>query len=89
MSNSIGYNFIRQSLLAPTVLEHQSKINSSCTAGNSLFQAQATSQVRKSPITTEFRGSSLNMRKSKLPMETNRVVSVFPHAVLTTDPASE
>ncbi|KAL6983727.1 alpha-glucan, water dikinase [Sarracenia purpurea var. burkii] len=89
MSNSIGYNFIRQSLLAPTVLEHQSKINSSCTAGNSLFQAQATSQVRKLPITTEFRGSSLNMRKSKLPMETNRVVSVFPYAVLTTDPASE
>ncbi|PSS28509.1 Alpha-glucan water dikinase [Actinidia chinensis var. chinensis] len=89
MSNSIGHNFLRQSLLAPTVLEHQSKINSSCTVGNTLFQVQASSQIRKSPITTEFRGIYLNVRKSKLPVETHRVNSAFPRAALATDLPSE
>lgn len=86
MSNSIGHNFLHQSLLAPTVLEHQSKINSPCIASNTLFQAQANSQLRKSPINTKFKGSSLtNVRKTKLVMGTNRAVSDFPTAVLATD----
>nr|AOQ26246.1 GWD1 [Actinidia deliciosa] len=89
MSNSIGHNFLRQSLLAPAVLEHQSKINSSCTVGNTLFQVQASSQIRKSPITTEFRGIYLNVRKSKLLVETHRVNSAFPLAALATDLPSE
>ena len=89
MSNSIGHNFLHQSLLAPAVLEHQSKINSSCTAGNTLFQVQASSQIRKSPITTEFRGIYLNVRKSKLSVETRRVNYAFPQAALATDLHSE
>uniref|UniRef100_A0A5B6YGN2 alpha-glucan, water dikinase n=1 Tax=Davidia involucrata TaxID=16924 RepID=A0A5B6YGN2_DAVIN len=89
MSNSIGYNLLHQSLLPSTVLEHQTKINPASIAGNTLFQAQATLQVRKSTISTKFRGDRLNVRKTKLPMGTHRVLSAFPQAILVTDPASE
>ncbi|KAL7196896.1 hypothetical protein ACSBR1_036832 [Camellia fascicularis] len=88
MSNSIGHNLVHQSLLGPTVLEHQSKINSSCLAGNTLFHAQATSQVRKLPLSTEFRGRRLDVRKPKLLMGTPPPNSLFPRAVLTTGTAS-
>lgn len=90
MSNSIGHKLLPQSFLAPTVLEHQSKTNPCCIAGgHTLFQAQAYSQFRKCPLTTKFWGSTLNVGKGKLPMGTLRVGSVFPQAVLATDPASE
>lgn len=90
MSNSTGHNFLHQSLLAPTVLlEHQSKINSSCVPSNTLFQSQANSQLRKSPISTKFKGNVLNVRKTKLAMGTNRAVSDFPQAVLAADSAYE
>ncbi|XP_059633696.1 alpha-glucan water dikinase, chloroplastic isoform X2 [Cornus florida] len=90
MSNSIGHNLLHQSLLSPTVLEHQSKSNSFCIfTGNNLFQAQATSSIRKSPLSTIFRGNCLDVRKMKPPMTTHRALSVSPHAVLTTDPSSQ
>ncbi|KAG5520839.1 hypothetical protein RHGRI_033418 [Rhododendron griersonianum] len=90
MSNSTGHNFLHQSLLAPTVLlEHQSKINSSCVPSNTLFQSQANSQLRKSPISTKFKGNVLNVRKTQLAMGTNRAVSDFPQAVLAADSAYE
>ncbi|XAR65092.1 Alpha-glucan, water dikinase [Bertholletia excelsa] len=89
MSNLTGHNLLLQSLLAPTVLEHKSKINSSCIAGNTLLQAQAPSQARKSSIITKFRGTALKVRTTKLPIGTHRAVSVAPQAVLATDQASK
>lgn len=89
MSNSTGHNFLHQSLLAPIVLEHQSKINSPCVPSNTLFQSQVNSQLRKSPISTKFKGNILNVRKTKLAMGTNRAVSDFPRAVLAADSAYE
>ncbi|XP_058192973.1 alpha-glucan water dikinase, chloroplastic-like isoform X2 [Rhododendron vialii] len=91
MSSSIGHNLPHQSFLAPTALEHQIiKINPCCISGrNNLFQAQAYSRLRKSPTGTKFWGNSLNVGRVKLPMGTHRVGSVFPRAVLATDPASE
>ncbi|GMP85116.1 hypothetical protein CsSME_00038405 [Camellia sinensis var. sinensis] len=89
MSNSIGHNLIHHNLLALVVLEHQSKINSSCISGYNLFQVQANSHIRKSHITSKFWGKCLNLRKTKLPMETNRVLSVFPQSVLATNPTSK
>ncbi|KAI8528222.1 hypothetical protein RHMOL_Rhmol12G0133800 [Rhododendron molle] len=88
MSSSIGHN--HQSFLAPTALEHQTKINPCCISGrNNLFQAQAYSRSRKSPISTKFWGNTLNVGRVKFPMGTHRVGSVFPRAVLAADPASE
>ncbi|KAI7996626.1 Glucose-6-phosphate 1-dehydrogenase, cytoplasmic isoform [Camellia lanceoleosa] len=89
MSNSIGHNLIHHNLLALVVLEHQSKINSSCISGYNLFQVQANLQIRKSHITSKFWGKCLNLQKMKLPMGTNRVLSVFPQSVLATDPTSK
>ncbi|KAI7981650.1 hypothetical protein LOK49_Contig24G00002 [Camellia lanceoleosa] len=89
MSNSIGHNLIHHNLLALVVLEHQSKINSSCISGYNLFQVQANSQIRKSHITSKFWGKCLNLRKTKLPMGTNRVLSIFPQSVLATNPTSK
>ncbi|CAL5386676.1 unnamed protein product [Camellia sinensis] len=89
MSNSIGHNLIHHNLLALVVLEHQSRINSSCISGYNLFQVQANSQIRKSHITSKSWGKCLNLRKTKLPMGTNRVLSVFPQSVLATNPTSK
>ncbi|KAI7982025.1 hypothetical protein LOK49_Contig2G00004 [Camellia lanceoleosa] len=89
MSNSIGHNLIHHNLLALVVLEHQSKINSSCISSYNLFQVQANSKIRKSHITSKFWGKCLNLRKTKLPMGTNRVLSIFPQSVLATDPTSK
>ncbi|CAL5341403.1 unnamed protein product [Camellia sinensis] len=89
MSNSIGHNLIHHNLLALVVLEHQSKINSSCISGYNLFQVQANSQIRKSHITSKFWEKCLNLRKTKLPMGTNRVLSAFPQSVLATNPTSK
>ncbi|KAJ9563988.1 hypothetical protein OSB04_009148 [Centaurea solstitialis] len=91
MSNSVGHGFLR-----PTVLERQIKTNSNGIGGNTLFQPQANSQIRKfssssssspSLLPSDFRGQRLTVRKSRLPR--NRVVSGFAQAVLTTDAASE
>ncbi|CAL5439971.1 unnamed protein product [Camellia sinensis] len=50
---------------------------------------KANSQIRKSHITSKFWGKCLNLRKTKLLMGTNRVLSVFPQSVLATDPTSK
>ncbi|KAI3816782.1 hypothetical protein L1987_16486 [Smallanthus sonchifolius] len=90
MSNTVGH-----SLLQSTVLKHQSQRNSStCIAGNTLFQAQATSQIRKSSslgltsiLSSDFRGRRLSVRKSGSP--TKRLASGLVQAVLATDQTSE
>ncbi|CAL5333114.1 unnamed protein product [Camellia sinensis] len=51
--------------------------------------ALANSQIRKSHITSKSWGKCLNLRKTKLPMGTNRVLSVFPQSVLATNPTSK
>ncbi|KAL5826788.1 hypothetical protein ACOSQ3_018629 [Xanthoceras sorbifolium] len=90
MSNSIGHNLLHRSLLYSTVLEHQSKLNSSGIPANSLFQAATINQAaRKSPISTKLYGTNLNGRKLKLAMGSRRPVIIAPRAVLATDPASE
>ncbi|XP_071716394.1 alpha-glucan water dikinase, chloroplastic-like isoform X2 [Rutidosis leptorrhynchoides] len=83
MSNSVGH-----SLLQSTVLKQN---YSNYIAGNTLFQAQATSLIRKSSssalISTDFRGPRLTIRK--LVSETNRRASCLVQAVLATDHTSE
>ncbi|KAL8035858.1 hypothetical protein ABFX02_12G123200 [Erythranthe guttata] len=91
MSNTIGNNLLHQSLLYPTVLEHQGRINSStCIGGNTFFQAQATSLTQKSSISTEFLGNRLKVRRHKLKMgkccSSSRSRST--RAVLAADPSS-
>ncbi|CAL5356484.1 unnamed protein product [Camellia sinensis] len=54
-----------------------------------VLEHQTNSQIRKSHITSKFWGKCLNFRKTKLPMGTNRVISVFPQSVLATDPTSK
>ncbi|KAL0385509.1 UNVERIFIED_CONTAM: Alpha-glucan water dikinase, chloroplastic [Sesamum radiatum] len=89
MSNTVGNNLLRQSLLSPTVLEHQSRINSStCVRGNTFFQPQANSLIHKSPISTEFRGNRLTIQKNKLQMGKQRAVSRSTRAVLAANPSS-
>ncbi|KAK4423858.1 Alpha-glucan water dikinase, chloroplastic [Sesamum alatum] len=90
MSNSLGNNFLHQSLLSPTVLEHQGRINSSsCAGGNTLFQPQANSPTHKSRISTAFRGNRLRIQKNKLLMGKQRAVSRWPQAVLAADASAE
>ncbi|XP_022966664.1 alpha-glucan water dikinase, chloroplastic [Cucurbita maxima] len=94
MSNSINQNILHQSLLRHTVLDNQYKLNPSGTYKNTLFQAAIPNQVPaqhwKSPMSTKFLGSSLNVQKPRMASGTSRRrCPVNPHAVLTTDPASE
>ncbi|KAL2543232.1 Alpha-glucan water dikinase 1 [Abeliophyllum distichum] len=90
MSNSIGNNLLHQSLLSPTVLEHQNRINTStCIGGNSLVQSQGNSLILKSPLLTEFHGTRLTVQKKKLLMGKKQSVSRSPRAVLATDPSTE
>ncbi|CAI9092975.1 OLC1v1028361C2 [Oldenlandia corymbosa var. corymbosa] len=89
MSNSIGNNLMQQSWLPSTVLEPQSRINSSCTGGNTLIPPQATSLARKSPLSTEFGGIKLTTQTKKLSMGKHRSHLVFPQAVLAADPPSK
>lgn len=94
MSNSISQNILHQSLLRPTVFDNQSKFNPSGTHKNALFQAAIANQVPaqhwKSPVSTKFLGNSLNVQKPRMATGTGRRrFPVNPHAVLTTDPASE
>ncbi|KAL8519122.1 hypothetical protein ACS0TY_010167 [Phlomoides rotata] len=69
MSNTIGNNLLHQSLLSPTVLEHQSRCNSStCIWGNTFLQSQANSITHRPSLSTEFRGKRLTLQKKKLQM---------------------
>ena len=94
MSNSVGHNLMQQHFLRPTGLEHQSKLkNSSGVPTNSFFATaslnQSPAQTRKHQICTKFYGNSLNKRKQKLIMGSQRAVTFLPQAVLAADPASE
>ncbi|KAJ0678495.1 putative alpha-glucan, water dikinase [Helianthus annuus] len=90
MSNSLGH-----SLLESSVIKHQSQRNySGSIAGNTLFHAQATSEIRKSSsfaltsiLASDFRGRRLTVRRSQ--SQRNRLVSGLVRAVLATDPTSE
>lgn len=79
MINTLGSNLINQRLL-----EHHTRINTSpcISSGNyTLFRVEATSRLRKLPLSTNFR---LNVVRS---MSSNRLV--MPRAVLATDSPSE
>lgn len=85
MSNSIGHN-----LLHSTVLEHQSKFNSSGIPANSLYQVASVNQAEgKSSVSTKFYGTSLNVRKPCLAVDKCRPIRFIPCAVLAMNPASE
>lgn len=87
MSNSIGHhNLLHHTMILPTVLEHQSKLSSS---GNTLFPINATSKSRKPSLSTKFLGKKITSPKTNFAMTTQRTLTFFPRAVLTTDPASE
>lgn len=90
MSTSIGNNLLHKNFLSPTVLDHQSRINTStCIGGNSFFQPQVNSLIRRSPLLTEFHGTRLTMLKKKLQMGKQQSVSRSPQAVLAADPSPE
>ncbi|CAK7332617.1 unnamed protein product [Dovyalis caffra] len=77
-----------RSLLRPTALEHQSKLNSSGIPANSLFQSVSGNQAARRSST--FYGNSLKVRKSKLGIAgVRRSVLFTPRAVLAMDPPSE
>ncbi|GMH01575.1 hypothetical protein Nepgr_003414 [Nepenthes gracilis] len=90
MSNSISSSALHKSLIKPTVFyENQSKLDSCVgTSGIALFQVQANSQIRNSPLSTKFHGKCLDPMKAKFPMATRRF-SYIARAVLAADRASE
>ncbi|GLT86487.1 hypothetical protein SLE2022_046260 [Rubroshorea leprosula] len=92
MSNTIGSNLVHQRLLRPTVLERQSKLNSSGIAANSFCAAslnQSAAQIgRNSKLSTKFYGNGWNKKRSYSTVGTGQPAFV-PEAVLATDPASE
>ncbi|XP_076893044.1 alpha-glucan water dikinase, chloroplastic-like [Bidens hawaiensis] len=93
MSNSIGHSLLQSTV----ILKHQSQRDSStCIAGNTLIQPQATSRIRNSSsssfavtylLASGFRGGRLAVRRSR--SHTKRLVSGIVQAVLATDPTSE
>ncbi|KAJ8758944.1 hypothetical protein K2173_003182 [Erythroxylum novogranatense] len=93
MSNSIGHNLFHQNLIRHGVFEHQSKLNSFGIPANSLFQSatinQPASRIHRSGLLTNFYGSRLKLRKSKVAFGMRHPVAISPRAVLATDPASE
>ncbi|KAK6160209.1 hypothetical protein DH2020_003590 [Rehmannia glutinosa] len=89
MSNTIGNNLPHQSLLSPTVLENQSRRNSStCIGGNTFFHPQANSLIHRSPISTEFHGNRLTLQKKKLQMGKQRAFSRSIQAVFAAELSS-
>ncbi|KAI4328195.1 hypothetical protein L6164_020571 [Bauhinia variegata] len=93
MSNTVSRTIFHQTLLRPTVSEYPSKVNSYGIPPNTLFQAvcmnQGPAQTHKYLLSKNFCGKKLSLRKQKLAMGGHRQVAVIPHAVLTTDTASE
>ncbi|GFP88008.1 alpha-glucan water dikinase chloroplastic [Phtheirospermum japonicum] len=89
MSNTIGNNLAHQSLLSPTVVEHQSRRSSSaCIGGNTFFHTQANSLIHRASISTEFHGNKLTLQKKKLQMGNLRGITRSFKAVLAADPSS-
>nr|GMD95460.1 alpha-glucan water dikinase, chloroplastic isoform X1 [Ipomoea batatas] len=83
MSNSIGNNLLHQRFLHPVVLEYKSRIGSTSVGGGSLFQSHAISHIRKSPLSTEFHGERLTVKKKKLLMQQQRAFSVSRDVLAT------
>ncbi|KAH6815578.1 Pyruvate phosphate dikinase [Perilla frutescens var. frutescens] len=78
MSSTIGNNLL-----------HQSRSNSStCIWGNAFLQPQANSLIHRAPISTEFRGRRLTLRKNKLQMGKQSIILRSTKAVLAADPSS-
>ncbi|KAL3654031.1 hypothetical protein CASFOL_003712 [Castilleja foliolosa] len=90
MSNKIWNNLAHQSLLSPTVLEHQRQRSSSttCIRGDTFFHPQANSLIQRASISTEFHGNKLTLQKKKSQMGNHRGVSRSFKAVLAADPSS-
>ncbi|KAL1565640.1 alpha-glucan, water dikinase [Salvia divinorum] len=89
MSNTIGNNLLHQSLLSPTVLEHQSRSNTSTSVwGNSFLQPQAYSLTHRAPISTDFWGRRVSLQKNKLQMGKMCTILRSVKAVLAADPSS-
>ncbi|KAF8016389.1 hypothetical protein BT93_H1790 [Corymbia citriodora subsp. variegata] len=86
-------SLLHQSLVHPTVSEHQSKLNSLAIPANTFFKTasanQAATKTRTPKLCTKFSGTSLKQRKAKLTMGGGRAYSFVARAVLTTDPAPE
>ncbi|CAN1187423.1 Alpha-glucan water dikinase, chloroplastic [Linum perenne] len=91
MSNSLCHNLFHQSLLHPTVVDHQGKPNSSGIPTNSLFQPVSANQAAVSTRRPSFSfyGRSLRARRSKRSAGAGRPVTVSPRAVLAMEPPSE
>ncbi|KAF5741084.1 alpha-glucan water dikinase chloroplastic [Tripterygium wilfordii] len=93
MSNTLSYNIFQQGFLRSTVLEHQTKSNSSGVPVYSLLQPasvkQLTPHIRNSLASSKFYGNNLSVRKPKLSTGTRLLVKVTPQAVLSMDTASK
>lgn len=93
MSNTVSQSIFNPTLFCPSVAEYQSKVNSSGIPANTLFKAvsvnQGPAQTQNFLLSTKFRGNKLYVRKRKLAMGRLGRFAGIPHAVLTTDPASE
>ena len=89
MSNTIGNNLLHQNLLSPTVLEHQSRSNTSTSVrGNTFLQPQAYSLTHRAPISTDFWGRRVSLQKNKLQMGKMYTILRSVKAVLAADPSS-
>ncbi|KAJ0095371.1 hypothetical protein Patl1_16076 [Pistacia atlantica] len=71
MSNSIGHNLLHNNLLCSTVLEHQSKFNSSGIPANSLYQAASRRPVSIIPCATLAMDPTLEQLAGKYNLEGN------------------
>lgn len=93
MSNTVGGTIFHPTSLCPSFAEYQSKVNSSGTPASSLFKAvsinQGSAQTQNFLLSSKFCGNKLCVRKRKLAMGRLGRVAGIPHAVLTTDHASE
>ncbi|XP_042048973.1 alpha-glucan water dikinase, chloroplastic-like isoform X2 [Salvia splendens] len=89
MSNAIGNYLLHQSFFSPTVLDHQSRSNTSTSVwGNTFLQPLANSLTRRAPTSTEFRGRRLTLQKNKLQMGKVHTILRSTKAVLAADPSS-
>ncbi|KAG6426420.1 hypothetical protein SASPL_110643 [Salvia splendens] len=89
MSNAIGNYLLHQSFFSPTVLEHQSRSNTSTSVwGNTFLQPQANSLTHRAPTSTEFWGRRLTLQKNKLQMGKMHTILRCTKAVLAADPSS-
>ncbi|KAL1550864.1 alpha-glucan, water dikinase [Salvia divinorum] len=89
MSNAIGNYLLHQSFFSPTVLEHQSRSNTSTSVrGNTFLQPRANSLTHRAPTSTEFRGRRITLQKNKLQMGKMHTILRSTKAVLAADPSS-